>query len=283
MPNTQHAPLTSSADYRELRTHLDRASRIVWLYMQAQPRPCYTPRLLAEIKHYIEYELPTAPDEFPEFLVSASSVPGLFNLGGDLALFKDKIENRDLDGLRAYGRLCVDAIYFNHAHPTHPGMTTIALVQGDALGGGFEAAISANIIVAERGAKMGFPEIMFNLFPGMGAMTFLGRKIGFNSAEKMILGGKLFLAEELYDLGVVDVLAETGEGQSAVLAYIKRARRALNGTLAARAARNIAQPVARAELDQIVDAWAEAALRVTPKDLAMMMRLVNRQNGKFGQ
>jgi DSF synthase len=48
-------------------------------------------------------------------------------------------------------------------------VTTIALVQGDALGGGFETALSSNVLIAERSAKLGFPEILFNLFPGMGA------------------------------------------------------------------------------------------------------------------
>jgi len=39
---------------------------------------------------------------------------------------------------------------------------TISLVQGDALGGGFEFALSSNLIVAERGVRMGFPEIIFD-------------------------------------------------------------------------------------------------------------------------
>ena len=47
--------------------------------------------------------------------------------------------------------------------------TTISLVQGDALGGGFEAALCGDIIIAEKQARFGFPEVLFNLFPGMGA------------------------------------------------------------------------------------------------------------------
>jgi DSF synthase len=71
-------------------------------------------------------------------------------------------------------------------------LKTIALVQGDALGGGFECALSGNVLIAERGAKMGFPEILFNLFPGMGAMTCWGVGSATSKAEKIILSGKLF-------------------------------------------------------------------------------------------
>jgi len=51
-------------------------------------------------------------------------------------------------------------------------LTTISLAQGDALGGGFEAALSCSVIIAERRARFGFPEVMFNLFPGMGPTAF---------------------------------------------------------------------------------------------------------------
>ena len=53
-------------------------------------------------------------------------------------------------------------------------------MQGECLGGGFEAALSSDVIVAEKSARFGFPEILFNLFPGMGAYSFLERKIGQN-------------------------------------------------------------------------------------------------------
>ena len=91
-------------------------------------------------------------------------------------------------------------------------------MQGDALGGGFEAALSASVIVAEESARMGFPEILFNLFPGMGAYSFLSRKIGRRAAEEMIVSGTIYGARQLFDLGVVDVLTPdgTGEAQSTV-------------------------------------------------------------------
>jgi DSF synthase len=52
---------------------------------------------------------------------------------------------------------------------------TVGLVQGAALGGGFEALLSFDYVVAERDATFGLPEILFGLFPGMGAHSLLSR------------------------------------------------------------------------------------------------------------
>jgi len=136
------------------------------------------------------------------------------------------------------------------------------------------------VLIAERGTNLGFPEILFNLFPGMGALSLLGRRIGYQKAEQMILSGRLYLAEELHALGVVDVLAEPGEGEVAVHEYIRREARARNGTLALRSVRDEIQPVSYAELMRVTEIWVDAALRIDSKDLRMMERLATRQTSK---
>ena len=93
---------------------------------------------------------------------------------------------------------------------------TIALIQGDALGGGFEFALSCDYIVAEKQAKLGFPEILFNLFPGMGAYTFLSRRVGVAKTEEMLRTGQIYSAEELHALGIVDFLVEEAQGEAKV-------------------------------------------------------------------
>jgi len=81
-------------------------------------------------------------------------------------------------------------------------------------------------------------------------------------------------------MGVVDVLAEPGEGEQAVYEFVRRESRARNGTLALREAREVSQPVSYEELMRITEIWVDAAFRLGPKDLRMMERLVARQNGK---
>lgn len=269
--------------FSQLTTSFDPHGQIAWGYMHAEPRPCFTPTLLDELLAWgkgMAARTDDPQDVAVKYFVIASRVAGTFSLGGDLSLFMRHIAARDRDALYRYAVSCVACSYAVHSHLGRPGVTSIALVQGQALGGGFESALAANVLIAERGVRMGLPEILFNLFPGMGAMTFLGRRVGHALAEKIIRSGKLYLAEELHDLGVVDILAEPGEGELAVHEYVRREEKSRNGILALRAAREISQPVSYDELVRITEIWVDAALRLEAKDLRMMERLVNRQTGK---
>jgi len=269
--------------FSQLTTYFDPHSQVAWGYMHSEPLPCFTPTLLQELLgwcHAVASQIddPEQPDV--RYMVTASSHPDVFNYGGDLNRFAELIAAGDRDRLSQYAQACIEPLYLNAVHLNRPGLKSIALVQGDALGGGFECALSGNVLIAERGTKLGFPEILFNLFPGMGAMSLLGRRVGYQKAEQMILSGRLFLAEELHALGVVDVLAEPGQGEMAVHEYIRRETRSRNGALALRSVRDEIQPIAYAELMRVADIWVDAALRLESRDLRMMERLISRQTGK---
>lgn len=275
-----HEP--NQSPYRHLTTHFDEKYRVGWYFMHATPRACFNPELLQDIDNWftqVRRELDSDDGHHYRYLVLASDVEGVFNLGGDLNLFRSLIAEGDYDGLLNYAKACINVLYQNIVH-LERDLTTISLVQGDALGGGFEAALSSNVLIAERGSKMGLPEILFNLFPGMGAFSLLSRRVGAAKAEKMILSGQLFTAEEMFEMGVVDILAEKGEGELALLDYIKRAERAPNGYRAMREVRDICNPISYQELLEITTVWVEAALRLEKRDLRMMERLVNRQSNK---
>ncbi|MEG8014988.1 crotonase/enoyl-CoA hydratase family protein [Sphingomonas sp. 22R3R2A-7] len=154
---------------------------------------------------------------------------------------------------------------------------TIGLVEGDALGGGFEALLSFNVVVAERGTNFGLPETAFGLFPGMGAHCFLSRRLGSARAEQMILSGRSYSAEELYDLGLVHALADPGEGRRVVEDYIRQNRRRHSGHCAIYEASRAVNPLTLDELEAVVDLWADAALRLRDVDLKLMRRLVAAQ------
>ncbi len=262
--------------FQQLTVHADRKHGVAWCHMHPEPRPCFTSGLLDDLNAWCNYLRHQAADLGLHYHVIASSVPGIFSLGGDLNLFRRFSEKGDRDSLFAYGKRCVDALYANIRSFDTP-VTTISLVQGEALGGGFETALSSEVVIAEKGARMGFPEILFNLFPGMGAYSLLSRKLDPKRAEQMILGGKLYTAEELYDMGLVDILAEQGEGELAVYEHIKRENRARNGFRAVRQVRDATNPITYQELMQVLEIWVETAMRLERRDLKMMERLVARQ------
>lgn len=268
--------------FTQISSHYDEKFKINWLYMHASPRPCYSHQLLDEIGVFIDgmkQDMRHTQQQKYDYLVVASKVSDVYNLGGDLALFTQLIDRRDRQGLLDYAIKAIDLVYHNHRH-FDLDMTTISLIQGDALGGGFEAAISSNVIIAEKGVKMGLPEVLFNLFPGMGAYSLLSRKMSPKAASEMILSGKIFLAEELYEMGVVDILAEPGQGELAVYKYIDSQRRSPNSYRAMRQVVDICNPITYQEMVNIGTIWADAALALTEKDLRMMARLVKRQNAR---
>ena len=266
----------------QLKTYYDGKNKIGWFLMKGSPRPAFTVQLLTEISDYFEtvkQDMAETGGEKYDFLVLGSDINGVFNLGGDLDLFSQYIRNGDRDGLMRYAAQSIDLVYQNLTH-LGEDLTTISLIQGDALGGGFESAVSANIVIAERGSKIGLPEVLFNLFPGMGAFSLLSRKIGFAAAEKMIMSGKIYSAEQLHEMGVVDILAEQGEGEVAVYRYINSMKRSMNSFRSMQKVKDICSQISYDELIEIGKVWADAALNLTDKDLRMMQRLVLRQNSR---
>ena len=201
-------------------------------------------------------------------------------LGGDLELFATLIEHQEREELLHYGRICVDIVYRIYHNFFRP-VTTVALVQGECLGGGFEAAIAHDVIIAEQQSRFGFPEIRFNLFPGMGATTLLERRIGRVAATRIIESGEIYSAEEMQKMGIVDIVVPEGAGESEVENMIFRRRNARNGLEALARVRRHVHPVDHRELQEIVEIWTDAALRLTPRDLKMMRRLAQRQNQAF--
>jgi DSF synthase len=269
----------------QLRAHFQRDQGAIWSRWNASPRPCFNPRLLADIRAYYEFLSQSrgkvavgAEDCAVSYVVLASDMPGVFNMGGDLDLFKLLIEKQDRAGLLYYGRACIDVLYRNYVSHDLP-VTTISLVQGECLGGGFEAALSSDVIIAEKSARFGFPEILFNLFPGMGAYSFLDRKVGQKLAEQVITSGKLYSAEEMRDLGVVNVVVEDGQGEAGVSSFITSRQRTNVGHFGLAAARRRVHGIDFAELLNVVEIWVDCALRLNPRDLKLMHRLVSRQNG----
>ena len=271
---------TRRSAYTELEIRYAKDNRLAWYYMDARPRPCCTPTLISEFQEWYDELENSSYLADVRYIALASKVPGIFNLGVDLNLCIELIRNGDKDGLMHYATSCIDTLFRHHTH-IGKDLTTITLVQGDALGGGMEFAISGDVLIAERSAKMGMPEILFNLFPGMGAYSLLSRKVGSVQAERMILGGCLYSAEQLHEMGIVDVLAEDGQGEQAVLDYIHKEERAGNGYQAFRQAKQYCNPVTYAELENITSAWVDAALRLEEKNLRMMERLVSRQSARL--
>ncbi len=274
--------------YEQLFVRYDEDLKALWYHLAPRSRPCFNLDLLSELREFqqkikmVNHAHDAGVDAVPiRYTIIASSVPGVFNLGGDLQLFSKLIRNGDRDGLFQYAKSCIDVLFPNSVN-FHMPLTTISLVQGDALGGGFEAAISSNVVIAEKSAKFGLPEVLFNLIPGMGAYSFLVRRIGPETAEKIIMSGELLTAQKMHNLGLVDEVVEDGQGEEAVARFIQRHRKRGNAHAAMSRIRKCINPVTYEELIEITKIWVDAALKLTSRDLRMIERLVQAQNRRSG-
>lgn len=284
-------PITwlGEARFTQFDVEFDRELEILWARMCGAPVPNFNPTLLAEareLQRAIErsggrIQLDGAERNF-RYVVLGSSVPGVFSLGGDLGLFMQLIRARDRAALERYGRECVDVCYHNVVHYNIP-VTTISLVQGEALGGGMESALSSEVVIAEKSAKFGLPEVLFGLFPGMGAYNLIGRRLGRRVAEQMILSGATWTGEELYEKGLVDVLADDGQGENALHDYVRQHGRKANTHRALQRIRDTHDPVHYDELISIVSMWCDAAMELTDTQLKLMERLVRAQGKRMAR
>lgn len=268
-------------EYSHLDMSLDEQARLLFCNFRPLSKPFMTPMLLSELAR-MQSDLESSfgkcqcPDDVPfSHFVLASQTPGILNLGGDLAHFAKCVRGGDRDAIRRYASLCVDIIYRN-TQPLGLPIITAVLVQGDALGGRLETALSFDVIVAERSAKFALPESLFNLFPGMGAYSFLVRKIGPAAAHRLV-GGQMHTAEQLHEMGVIDVLAEDGQGEWALQEHVRKNQKSHYGAVAAYRARKRIDPVSHGELQDIVDIWTDAVFRLTDSDLRYMDRLAAAQ------
>ncbi len=147
-------------------------------------------------------------------LVIASSNPFLFSAGADIKAFTsmDKQAGEQLihaahDLLREFGS---------------EGIATIAAVNGLAFGGGCELAMACDVRIAARSATFGQPEIKLGIIPGFGGTQRLPRLVGENKALEMNLVGDPILAEEAFELGLVNRMVEDHELLDTALSWARR-------------------------------------------------------------
>ncbi len=215
------------------------------------------------------------------YFVMASNKPGVFNLGGDLATFARSIKADDEDTLRRYAHLCIDVV---HGLATAFGLpvVTVSVIAGQALGGGMESALALDFLIADETAKIGVPEVAFNTFPGMGAVSLLTRRLGAARAEELIASGKVHSGVEMGAIDVVDLVAPAAPArrQAARSWMLDGGEAHYQRRLALAKARRKLFPVQEAELMAITDLWVDCCLAITPHDIRHMERLGGRKDAR---
>lgn len=281
-----HTPSLSNLTYKTLNVRYDESCKALTFAMNPGAIPCFSHQLLKDINRFqlsmSDYLGNAELKSNVDFIVFASDVPGVFNLGGDLKFFVELIKAGDRQTLQSYAELSIDVLYANFVN-LNSNARTISLVSGTALGAGFEAALSSDYIIAEAGTMFKFPEVVFNMFPGMGAYSFLARRIAPALVERMIVNAEGYTAEQLYDMGIVDLVADPGEGEIALRSFIKRLNRSNITRRSVLKMRNRVLPLEKQELLDIAYDWVDAAFSLSDRDISAMSRLVRAQTKMMSQ
>lgn len=266
---------TEAGELSQVTAWYEEKRHVLWVMLHAHPRPCFNPELLQDIarltKAARDCGLPI------DFWVTGSTVPDIFNVGGDLSFFASHIRAGHHEALVKYAHACVEAVYAAMIG-FDIGAISIAMIEGTALGGGYEAALAHEFVLAQKDVRMGFPEIAFNLYPGMGAYSLVARKANRKLAEELISSGEAHTAEWYAERGLVDRLFEAGNAYRATRTFIDELRPKINGIRAMLRTRRRVLPISREELVDITEDWARSAFLLEEKDLAYMERLVTLQN-----
>jgi enoyl-CoA hydratase/3-hydroxyacyl-CoA dehydrogenase len=147
-------------------------------------------------------------------LVIASSNPFLYSAGADIKAFTSMDESA--------GEGLIHAAHALLREFGSDGIATIAAVNGLAFGGGCELAMACDLRVAARSARFGQPEINLGIIPGWGGTQRLPRLVGENKALEMNLVGDPIMAEEAFELGLVNRIVEDHELLDTALAWARK-------------------------------------------------------------
>jgi enoyl-CoA hydratase/3-hydroxyacyl-CoA dehydrogenase len=182
-------------------------------------------------------------------LVIASSNPFLFCAGADIKAFTTLDESS--------GAALVDGAHALFREFEANGIVTIAAVNGLAFGGGCELAMACDVRIAARSAFFGQPEIKLGIIPGFGGTQRLPRLVGANKALEMNLVGDPILAEEAFELGLVNRVVDDHELLDTALQWARKL-----AAQAPLAARQIKRVSGTSDLDQGIDAEKNAFAQV---------------------
>jgi enoyl-CoA hydratase/carnithine racemase len=153
----------------------------------------FNPQVIAELNEVLDQ---VEKDEDTKVLIFTGAGEKAFVVGNDVT------QLAALDTVGAYEQMVLGQKTFLRIHEF--SKPVIAMVNGYALGGGFELALSCDMIVASERAKFGFPEINLNTMPGWGGTQLAAKKMGLNKAKEMVLTGQYYSAESCLSFGFIN-------------------------------------------------------------------------------
>lgn len=250
---------------------------LLWLVMHPEPKPVFTLALVdsvLRVQKALE-AMVVAGEPMPVEVLAYRTAGPAFSLGGDLDYYLDCLARRDRDGLVRYAETAC-AVIEGNVSGLGGRFATIAAVHGRALGGGIDPARACHVMVAEESATFCYPEINYNHFP-IAAAPILARRVGAVEAERMLLSGRNFTAEEFYEKGALEAVVGDGGAAMWVRDFCKKSAGSRRSRIAIAAAFNRMAPDLASELATAGAAWVEHMLALGQSETTKLQRIVQAQ------
>jgi len=209
--------------------------------------------MLADLERLAE-ALPELETEARALVISGAGPAG-FSAGADLRELWTRMQDLPAAERRAGVRDFLERVHAVFDALDATPLTTIAAVHGVVFGGGFELALTCDLIVAERLARFCFPELRLGLVPGFGGIPRLSRDLGNAVVRDLLLTGRSLGATRARDVGLVSQLA--GEGKALELARATARQVAKFDPETRAAAKRFLKPVPRERLRAEIDLFCE--------------------------
>lgn len=256
------------------------AIKTLWLTIKPEPKPVFTLPLLTSVGKVQKalYALWGRGDDRAESPVRYLAYRGegpVFTLGGDLDFYLDCLAGNDRQGLDEYARVSAEGAYWN-ATGVKGVAITLSTIHAKAIGGGIDAPRSCNVMIAEEQASFSYPEVRFNHFP-ITAVAILSRRMGPLEAQRMLLSGDEYGAEEFYQRGGLDAVVPPGQGEPWIRRYAAETLSMHAARSALYAAFNQRAGQLDEELKRSAQIWSEHMLRLSPAEISKLQRIAQAQ------
>jgi enoyl-CoA hydratase/carnithine racemase len=149
--------------------------------------------------------------ERPRAVIVYSGLPRGFCAGADLRELYAAIAGRELSAYHGELARTLDRIHAVMNRLDALPVTTVGAIHGACFGGGFELALTLDVLVADVTARFCLPELRLGIIPGFGAIPRLQREVGNAVVRDLIFTGRSFNAKKAQELGLVSQVTARGE------------------------------------------------------------------------
>jgi len=213
--------------------------------------------MLEDLERFVS-SLPTLESKASALILYSEQKAG-FSAGADLRELYEQAKKMDASSAAKGVREFLERIHAVLNRLDTSSLTTIAAVHGVCFGGGFELALTCDLIVADKMARFCFPELRLGLIPGFGGIPRLKRDIGNGVVRDLLLTGRSINATKALSVGLVSQVA--AEGESLRLARSTAAQTTKFDRATASVAKRFIKPLPAEELRREIDIFCELFTR----------------------